>query len=152
MHEMALVRDVVDTVLEQATAAGATEVKTVYLTIGYGRDIVEEYMDGLFSFLARGTIAEHAELVIQRIPYTVRCNQCGFVFHINVFDDKTWVCPKCKAERDYKLNSGMEFFINRIEVMGPKPPAQQDGQAAAEEPAAQAPAAAEAPAEAVPAQ
>lgn len=118
MHEMALVRNVVDIVLDQAEKSKATEVKAVYLTIGYGRDIVEEYFDGLFSFLARGTIAEHAELVIRRTPYTVRCNQCHRVFHIDVFDEKTWVCPFCKAERDYKLNSGMEFAITRIEVAG----------------------------------
>ena len=124
MHEMALVRNVVDIVLDQAEKANATEVKAVYLTIGYGRDIVEEYFDGLFLFLARGTVAEHAELVIQRTPYTVRCNQCHRVFHIDVFDEKTWVCPFCKAERDYKLNSGMEFAITRIEVANDTAPAE----------------------------
>lgn len=128
MHEMALVRNVVDIVLEQAEKVNATEVKSVYLTIGYGRDIVEEYFDGLFSFLARGTVAEHAELVLQRVPYTVRCNQCHRVFHINVFDESTWVCPFCKAERDYKLNSGMEFAITRIEVALPEDNAQGEGQ------------------------
>lgn len=127
MHEMALVRNVVDIVLDQAQKSQAAEVKAVYLTIGYGRDIVEEYFDGLFSFLARGTIAEHAELVIQRTPYTVRCNQCHHVFHIDVFDEKTWVCPFCKAEKDYKLNSGMEFSINRIEIAGPGAPAAPEG-------------------------
>ena len=31
------------------------------------------------------------------------------------------MCPSCKAEKDYKLNSGMEFMINRIEDVGHKP-------------------------------
>ena len=52
MHEMALVRNVVDIVVEQAEKSGAAEVKTVYLTIGQGRDVVVEYLDGLFQFLA----------------------------------------------------------------------------------------------------
>ena len=125
MHEMALVRNVVDIVVEQAEKAGAKEVKTVYLTIGRGRDVVEEYLDGLFQFLARGTVAEHAELVVHTTPLTVKCNQCGFIFPINVFKQETWVCPSCKAEKDYKLNSGMEFMINRIEVVG------RDGEAPA---------------------
>lgn len=137
MHEMALVRNVVDIVLDQAEKSNATEVKSVYLTIGYGRDIVEEYFDGLFSFLARGTIAEHAELVIQRVPYTVRCNQCHRVFHINVFDESTWVCPFCKAERDYKLNSGMEFAITRIEIASDTDPTEAAAAAPAEEAAAE---------------
>ena len=91
MHEMALVRNVVDIVVEQAEKSGAEEVKTVYLTIGPGRDVVIDYLD-------------------------------GFIFPINVFKQETWVCPSCKAEKDYKLNSGMEFMINRIEVKGHKPP------------------------------
>lgn len=120
MHEMALMRNVVDTVLDYAYQAQATEVKTVCLTIGFNRDVVEAYMDSMFAFLARGTIAEHANLVVRRTPYTVKCNQCGRVFHINVYDSTTWVCPRCRAERDYKLHSGMEFIINNIEVALPE--------------------------------
>ncbi|MEC4271906.1 hydrogenase maturation nickel metallochaperone HypA [Adlercreutzia sp. R25] len=120
MHEMALMRRVVDTVLDYATDVQATEVKTVYMTIGFNRDVVEAYMDSMFEWLARGTIAEKAELVIHRVPYTVKCNQCGRIFHLNVYDETTWICPQCHAERDYKLNSGMEFTINNIEVTLPE--------------------------------
>ena len=134
MHEMALVRNVVDVVVKYAEDAHASEVKTVYLTIGRGRDVVEDLLDGLFKFLARGTVAENAELVVHTTPMMVRCNQCGLVFHIDVFDQKTWVCPKCGAEKDYKLVSGMEFTINRIEVVAAAP----DGQPAPEEAAAPA--------------
>ena len=116
MHEMAYVREVVDMVLDYAAKEHASKVKAMYLTIGYGRDIVEEYMDGLFKYLARGTVAQDAELVIRRTPCTVKCNQCGFVFHLNVYDEKTWTCPACHAVKDYKLNSGMEFMINSIEI------------------------------------
>lgn len=124
MHEMALMRTVVDTVLDYAGKVDAEEVKTVHLTIGLNRDVVETYMDSMFAFLARGTIAEHAELIVCRTPYTVKCNRCGRIFHIDVYDAATWTCPRCKAERDYKLHSGMEFVINNIEVVLP-------GQAAA---------------------
>ncbi|MCD8013711.1 MAG: hydrogenase maturation nickel metallochaperone HypA [Lachnospiraceae bacterium] len=116
MHEMALVRRVVDIVVTKAEAVGASEVHAVHLVIGEARDIVEDYFEGLFQYLARGTVAENAEMVIYRVPYTVRCNQCGFIFPINIFNEETWVCPACKAKRDYKLNSGMEFAVKNIEV------------------------------------
>lgn len=117
MHEMALVGDVVDIVVKEAEAAGATSVRTVTLTIGYMRDIVEDLFDSCFAYLARGTVAEHAEIVLIRVPLTVRCNECGYVYHLNVRDDKTWPCPVCKAS-DYVLNTGMEFFVNDIEIAG----------------------------------
>jgi hydrogenase nickel incorporation protein HypA/HybF len=126
MHEMALVRNVVDIVLDHAQAVGATRVKAVYLTIGYGRDIVEDLMDGMFSYLARGTVAEGAELVISRTPFMVRCRRCGMAFHINVYDSKSWVCPKCGAERQYDLVSGMEFTIDQIQVEAEAPRAEQE--------------------------
>ncbi len=117
MHEMAYVRNVVDIVNEYATKENAAEVKAVYLTIGMARDIVEDYFQGLFQYLARGTVAERAEVVMRRIPFTVRCNQCGKVFPLNVHDPKTWKCPFCGAEQDYKLNSGMEFSIDGIKAV-----------------------------------
>ncbi|WP_162610952.1 hydrogenase maturation nickel metallochaperone HypA/HybF [Gordonibacter sp. An230] len=118
MHEMALVHGVVDAVLEHAGSIGAGEVTSVFLTVGQGRDVVEEYMQGLFAFLSKGTVAEHARLIVDRTPFAVRCNRCGSVFPIDVFDSSTWECPRCGAERDYRLHSGMEFTIDRIEVVG----------------------------------
>lgn len=68
MHEMALVHQVVSLVLDQVRDTDVTEVTAVHLTIGEGRDVIEDYMGGLFSFVARGTVAEHAKLVIHRVP------------------------------------------------------------------------------------
>lgn len=116
MHEMALVRNVMDIVLEEAGKAGATKVSTVYLTIGEGRDVIEDMLGGAFRFLARNTVAADADLAIRRVPFMVRCNRCGKTFHLDVHDEATWVCPACHAERDYKLFTGMEFVIESIEM------------------------------------
>ena len=116
MHEMALVHGVVEAVLEHAESAGASEVTAVFLTVGEGRDVVEEYMQGLFSFLTKGTVAEHARLAVRRSPFKVRCNRCDAVFPIDVFDPSTWGCSRCGTERDYRFQSGMEFTIDRIEI------------------------------------
>ena len=51
MHEMAMVRSVVDIVLEEAEHAGATEVLGVYLTVGYSRDIVEDVFESMFAWM-----------------------------------------------------------------------------------------------------
>lgn len=117
MHEMALTRNVVDMVVEEAEQAGACEVRTVSLTIGYVRDIVEDLFERCFAYMARGTVAEHAELVITRVPFTVKCRRCCMVFPIDHRDPATWRCPSCQV-RDYELNSGMEFFVNSIEIIG----------------------------------
>ncbi|WP_080797295.1 hydrogenase maturation nickel metallochaperone HypA/HybF [Arabiibacter massiliensis] len=116
MHEMSLVRNVMDIVLERAEAAGASRVVAVHVLVGEGRDVVNELFEGLFRFLARGTIAEDAELVLVEMPYMVRCNRCGAPFHLNVMDEGTWTCPRCEAARDYALVSGMELTISELEI------------------------------------
>ena len=116
MHEMALVRRVVDIVLEECADKDVASVKAVHLVVGELRDVVEDLVPGLFRWLARDTIAAEAEVVMRRIPAMVRCNQCGEIFRIDVRDKATWGCPRCQAYQDYRLFSGNEFRIERIEV------------------------------------
>lgn len=115
MHEMALVRDVIGTALEEAERQGASQIKAIYLRIGKGRDIVVELFSGLFDHLAKGTEAEGADLVYERVPLITRCNECGKLYRLDIRDQDSWPCPACRS-MDYSLYSGMEFSIDRIEV------------------------------------
>ncbi len=118
MHEMSLIKPVIEAVLKQCEGRGVASVKTVHLTIGEMHDVIEEYVPGLFRFLARGTVAENADVVIRHVPMTVRCNACGSIFRIDVHDQQTWGCAECGARQNYHLYSGREFFIDSIEVEG----------------------------------
>jgi len=126
MHEMSLVHDLVDVVVEHAQKNGMAQVKAVYLTIGQGRDIVVEFLDGLFKHLARNTIAAGADIVVEQRPITVQCNKCAHVFPINVYDEATWTCPGCGVAKDYVLKTGLEFYIDRIEAVEPSEEPQAD--------------------------
>ncbi|WP_278980354.1 hydrogenase maturation nickel metallochaperone HypA, partial [Adlercreutzia equolifaciens] len=114
MHEMAMVRSVVDIVLEEAERVEATEVLGVYLTVGYSRDIVEDVFESMFAWMCRGTVAEGAVLHLTRVPFTVRCEECGRIFPVNTRCRDTPRCPQCDASH-YRLHSGMEFYVNDIE-------------------------------------
>lgn len=119
MHEMALTHDVVEYVLMESARYGNAEITEVHLTIGEARDIVIELFEGLFHHLARGTAAAQATITIERIPFKVRCRQCGELFRLNVYDESTWFCPACNTPRDYELASGMEFTIDTIKFAAP---------------------------------
>lgn len=115
MHEMGLVRPLVDAVLKHCEEANAEEVLSVHLSIGEYVDVIEQYIPKLFCFLARGTIAEHAEVVIQRIPGYAACKTCNNIFSLDVKDKSTWHCPRC-GEHNYRMFSGREFLIDSIEI------------------------------------
>lgn len=116
MHEMSLVRNIVELVKEEAEAAQAEQVTAIHLVVGEGRDIVEDLVQSLFQFLARGTLMENAKVILHHVPYMVKCNRCQTEFHLDVMRPEKWACPNCKAYKDYKLVSGQEFYISRIEA------------------------------------
>lgn len=125
MHEMSLVRPLIQIIQEEAEAAGVEQVTAVHLVIGEGRDIVLHLLESMFQFMARGTVAENAKVIVQHVPYMVKCNQCGTEFHLDVIQPEKWFCPNCHAHKDYKQISGNEFYISKLEAPFPKNPAAQ---------------------------
>ena len=121
MHEMALVHEVVNVVLAECEGKGVHEVRRVNLAVGETRDVIDAYVPGLFRYIAKDTIAENAEVTIRRIPFTVRCTECGDIFHVDVRDPSTWECPRCHARQKYRMFTGGEFCIESIEVVGEVP-------------------------------
>lgn len=113
MHEMVYVHKALDIVLE---TCGDAVVESVHLAIGEATDIIPEYIEDMFRFLARDTVAENARLVIRRIPFVVQCNKCASHFSLDVHDRETWKCPDCGARQNYHLVSGREFMIEHIEI------------------------------------
>lgn len=116
MHEMALTRSVVDTVVQKAETAKASQVTSVTLTIGCMRDIVENLFEGLFAYLAKGTVAEGAELIIHQSPLLVKCDSCGLTYSLDVYESASWPCPVCEGTNHHVI-SGTEFRIDDISVI-----------------------------------
>ena len=116
MHEMSLMHNVVDVVLEACEGRNVASVRTVHLTIGEAMDVVVELAEDLFRYLARDTPAANANLVINRVPFMVRCNCCCNIFPVDVDDERTRTCPRCGVYQDYRLFSGREFRVDSIEI------------------------------------
>lgn len=115
MHEMALSIDIVDNVISAAENAQANQVKSIILSVGDGRDIVPDLFCGAIKYLTRGTIAENAEVLLNTVPYLLRCNNCGQIYNANLVHTD-WSCPNCR-NIDFEIHSGMEFQIDSIEIV-----------------------------------
>lgn len=115
MHELSYTRSILDSVVLSAERAGAHRVKSVHLVIGEMRDIVDDLFCGCFNYLAKNTLASGAKISIERPPLTLCCRQCSTLFHADAFSSEKIACPHC-GESDYAVQSGMEFFIDRIEI------------------------------------
>ncbi|BCN31638.1 hydrogenase maturation nickel metallochaperone HypA [Anaeromicropila herbilytica] len=118
MHEMALVGNVVDIVVEHATVAQAKEVISVKLRIGELRDIVDDMMEKCFRYVAHGTVAENSILIIEKVPIVLCCNECNTTLHMKLHTAQSTqtICSKC-GKSNFKILQGKELYVEDIEII-----------------------------------
>ncbi len=116
MHELAVTESLLQVVLRHAGEGGAGRVVSVSVKVGELSDLVNEWMQRYFDYLSRGTVAEGAQIRIERVPATFRCGGCGEVFPADPRRREAIRCPLC-ASGEMTLMTGRECFVQQIEVI-----------------------------------
>ena len=109
MHELSIAEAVVDIVRRHA---GGRSVARVELKVGHVRQVVPDALAFAFELVARGTVAEGAELVMEEVPAAGRCRACGAVGELPAFP---LLCPRCGAA-DVELMQGEELLVDSLEL------------------------------------
>jgi hydrogenase nickel incorporation protein HypA/HybF len=112
MHELSLMKTVVDEALRVSCEHGGTSVVSVTLQVGALCQVVPENLDLAFRALTRGTGAEGARLEWSTVPVRVRCEACGQDFRPDV---DFWTCPEC-GERGGRVVEGNELLLECVEL------------------------------------
>jgi len=112
MHEGAITKSVIDTVLRALETGGVTgDVIEVHVTIGVAQGIVPESMKMFFDMEKAGTVLERAELLIAVQGMTGWCPACGKEHELDI---PVMYCPDCASPLE--LKKGNEIVITSIEV------------------------------------
>lgn len=114
MHELSIMSNILDIVLEYAGKHGAGRVSKINLRVGDLSDLIPEWMQTYFDFVSKETIADKAVLNINRVPAVLKCGKCSLEFTLNKEDWK-FTCPDC-ASSEVELLSGREFTVESIEI------------------------------------
>lgn len=77
MHEAGLAMRFLDAVLDEAGRHAASRVRAVGARVGELHGVVDHHLTIFFTAMAAGTPAEGARLVIERVPATAVCRDCG---------------------------------------------------------------------------
>ncbi len=110
MHELALAQAVMDVVADHA---GGRPVERVEVRVGALRQVVPDSLSFCFAAVARGTVAEGAELRIEQVPVRISCSRCGGDAELEAFP---LTCPACGAA-DVQVTAGEEFLVESLEVL-----------------------------------
>ncbi|MEG2173269.1 MAG: hydrogenase maturation nickel metallochaperone HypA [Desulfovibrionaceae bacterium] len=112
MHEASLVMGILRIVQDEAAKYGSPAVVRVSLGMGLLACIEEQTLRGCFEIFAENTVAEKAELIIEKIPLKCQCDSChsSFVLH-----KKHFLCPHC-GSTDITFEGGHGCTITAMEV------------------------------------
>lgn len=116
MHELQVTERILDIALKHAAGHKVSKIVRIGLKIGELSDLEDEWIQRYFDYLSRETLAENAELVIERAPIVLSCQACGSNFEILKEKLGSPECPEC-AETKCQLVSGREYLVKNIEVM-----------------------------------
>jgi hydrogenase nickel incorporation protein HypA/HybF len=94
VHEWGLARRLLKIIETEAEARRLTRVSRVRLETGALSDAERESLRFNFAAVARGTVADRAELDIVERPVTARCPACSAEVALTSHDQ---ACPRCGA-------------------------------------------------------
>jgi len=110
MHEFALSKGIVETVLEHI--ADTDRVSRVIIDLGAFSGVEPESLRFCYQVVAEQTVLAGSELVLNPIPLTIRCRSCGFS---GAIDATCFLCPRCESA-DVDILTGDRLTIKSIEV------------------------------------
>lgn len=112
MHEVGLMREVIDAATAAAAAAGATRVHAVRLRVGRLAGVEPDALAFAFDVAAAGTPVEGAALSIDDVTVLCHCPRCDAEFAPPGF---AFACPRCgDVSRD--VRRGTELELASLEV------------------------------------
>jgi len=113
MHELALARGILATVLETADEAGVGRITAIELVLGESNNAGEDALQFSFDMLSGGTLAEGAILRFRRAMDTITCGHCGYQSTAGL--PLSFECPRCGGAR-LQVVDGQELYVASIEV------------------------------------
>lgn len=111
MHEVGLMREALDIVLDQAGRAGATHIQRIGMKVGAVSGVAPEALLFAFDALTPHTMAEGACLDIHAVPAACHCPACDASFEP---DGPFFDCPCCGRLQTHVL-SGRELEISFVD-------------------------------------
>jgi hydrogenase nickel incorporation protein HypA/HybF len=112
MHELSICQSLLLQVGKVAAQNQASGVEKIVLRVGGLSGVEPELLERAFEVARMGTLAEHAELVIERGPVVVKCRQCGGSCAVPV---NRLLCTYCGDWRVQVLE-GEELLLLSVEL------------------------------------
>lgn len=116
MHELAICQALMDQVRSIAEERHASSVVAIIVGVGPLSGVEADLLQNAYTIARTGTVAEHAQLMIESLPIKISCKQCGKESNASA---NNLVCPHC-ANWQTTLLSGDELMLMSVELERPE--------------------------------
>lgn len=103
--------DIFEIIEDNIAKYNLQRIEKVVLKIGEFTCVEDSALEFAFEAFSKDSLAEGAELLIDRVKASAKCDECGQVFSISFTDKK---CPKCNTFSN-NIITGYELLLNEIE-------------------------------------
>ena len=114
MHELSIMSNILQIILEYAEKNNAKKINIVNLKIGALSDVVPEWAQTYFDMLTKDTIADNAKLKIEKVAVKIHCHACSHEFQV-LSPENGFLCQKCKSS-DIEIVEGRELQVTSIDI------------------------------------
>lgn len=114
MHEITVIKKIVDVVLQAAKENKAQRVVSVTLEVGSLSDFQDIWMKKYYDDIVKGTIAENSKLIVHRLSAIGVCVKCGKEEPVNLKSSDILKCNDCDSELSIQADSS--YVVKNIEI------------------------------------
>lgn len=112
MHELSVCRSMLEIVDATMRGHEGARLLRIFLDIGKGSTIEPILLREAFEVITEKGPYEGTELVVNEIPITGRCRECGKPFE---YRELALGCPECGSVH-IDIESGLELAVRELEI------------------------------------
>lgn len=112
MHEVSVIDEIVQTVLDEIKNYQVLRVDSVSLRIGKLRQFVPEIMQFCYEVATRDTLLQGSQLKLKEVPVQIFCRRCEMTTELEEYD---FHCPECQS-MDIQVTGGNELILDSIQL------------------------------------
>jgi len=121
LHEFSFAYNIFKVAEATAIKHNAKKITEVHLEIGELTLIVPELLKRSFEMATSGSIAEGAELIIEQLPGTIKCRDCGKSSSVTLSEEahltglQLFQCKHCQS-KNTEIIDGKKANIKNIKI------------------------------------
>ena len=115
MHELSIAKNIIDVVTNNLAEYPGARVDLIKVEIGIFSGVDPEALRFCFPLAAEGSSVDGAELLIDTVPLTVSCRECGNDHAIS----DSMQCPVC-GSLNVTITSGRELAVSSVDLTLPE--------------------------------